>query len=312
MQGHDLKDRNIVISGASGMVGRPLVAVLEEAGSRVIRLVRPGSRPVAGESREWDPSAETYDSALFAGADAVVHLAGESIAASRWTARQKRKIYDSRVQTTRRMARCLARLAATEEAPAVFMVASAVGYYGERGDVEVSESDGPGEGFLAEVCRDWEAASTPAEEAGIRTVQTRFGTILGPDGGALDKMLGPFQWGLGGTLGSGRQYMSWVHLDDVVAALLFLLSHPEAEGAYNVVAPAAVRNRTFTKVLGRVLGRPTVLPAPAFGLRLALGEMANELLLTSTRVRPERLLAQGFRFHYDDLETALEDAVEGV
>lgn len=305
----DMGGKTVLISGAGGMVGRPLVAALEAAGSHVIRLVRPGSRAGSASGREWNPAADTYDPALFAGADAVVHLAGESIAASRWTKGQKQKIYDSRVQTTRRMAQGLADMGDSEDRPSVFLVASAVGYYGDRGDAEVTESDGPGEGFLAHVCRDWEAASAPARDAGLRTVQTRFGTILGPGGGALEKMLGPFQWGLGGILGSGRQYMSWIHLDDVVSALVFLLGRSDAEGAYNVVAPAAVRNREFTTVLGRVLRRPTVLPAPAFALRLALGEMADELLLSSTRVHPERLLAQGFRFRFDALEAALEHAV---
>ncbi len=310
MESNNMQDKTVVISGASGMVGRPLVAALEAAGSRVIRLVRPGSRPQSGESRPWDPAAEVYDPALFVEADAVVHLAGENIAGGRWTERQKRKIYDSRVQTTRRMAQSLHSIGTTsDDLPAVFLTASAVGYYGERGEVEVREGDPPGEGFLAKVCQDWEAASAPAKEAGVRTVQARFGTILASGGGALGKMLGPFQWGLGGVLGSGRQYMSWIHLDDVVSALVFLLAQPETDGAYNLVAPGAVRNRAFTKALGRVLGRPTVLPAPAFALRLALGEMADELLLTSTRVRPERLLAQGFHFRFDDLETALKRAV---
>lgn len=301
----------VIVTGSSGLVGKALCAALEDAGHRVVRWLRPGSKSLgrgSGETRTWDPQAQRYDAELFAGADAVIHLAGENIASGRWTSARKERILRSRVDTTRRIAESMACLSAP---PRVLMVASAVGYYGDRGDQELVEHSPPGEGFLAKVCQRWEAAPASASEAGIRVLALRFGMILAPGGGALERMLGPFSWGLGGNLGSGRQFMSWIHLQDVVRAAIFLLTSHESRGAYNLVAPQPLRNREFVSTLGRIMGRPTVLPAPAFALRLALGEMADELLLASTRAVPARLEEAGFAFQFGEAEAALRQILDG-
>lgn len=292
----------VVVTGASGMVGGRLVEELEATGHRVIRLVRKG--PVTENERLWNPQAETYDPSLLAGADAVVHLAGENIAAGRWTERRKQAILDSRVDTTRRFAEAIR---SSEQPPRAFLVASAVGFYGDRGDEVLDESSASGQGFLAEVCRQWEAAAQAAKSPRTRVSNLRFGMILDREGGALARMLGPFSWGLGGRLGSGRQYVSWIHLHDVVAAILFLLADDGAEGVYNLVAPNPLRNRQLTNILGKLMGRPTVLPAPAFALQLALGEMADELLLASTRALPKRLQEAGFEPQFSTFEMAMRD-----
>ncbi|MCI0423349.1 MAG: TIGR01777 family oxidoreductase, partial [Acidobacteria bacterium] len=237
------------------------------------------------------------------GTDAAIHLAGENIAAKRWTPAQKAKIRDSRVSGTRLLAESLARLA---RQPKVLVCASAIGYYGDRSDERLNEDSAPGSGFLAETCRDWEAAAKPAIDRGIRVVQLRLGLVLASHGGALAKMLPPFRLGIAGIIGSGQQYMSWIALDDLVAAVSYVLSNEGLRGPVNVVAPDAVTNHEFTKTLGRVLRRPTVFPMPAFAARLAFGEMADGLLLSSTRVEPQRLLASGFRFRFPELKAALE------
>ena len=291
-----------VVTGASGMVGRRLVASLETAGYRVIRLRRHGTP--GDDERLWDPQASSYDPALFAGADAVIHLAGENIAAERWSERRKRLIFDSRVETTGRIA---AALACSSEPPRALLVASAVGYYGDRGDEMLDERSTPGEGFLAHVCQHWEAAAEAATSAGIRLLALRFGMVLDRQGGALARMLGPFNWGLGGRLGSGRQFVSWIHLEDLVRAVLWLLAADDSAGPYNLVSPNPLRNRRLTSILGESLGRPTFLPAPAFALRLALGEMADELLLASSRVFPKRLQEAGFEHRFETFEAAMED-----
>jgi hypothetical protein len=292
---------NVLITGSSGLVGSALAPLLTSGGHRVIRLVR--SEAGAGEGRVlWDPEAGTIDTASLEGLDTVVHLAGESIAAGRWTAAQKARILESRVKGTRLLAETLAGLS---QRPKALVSASAVGYYGDRGDEVLREESPSGTGFLPEVCRQWEAESAPAAQAGIRVVHLRFGMILSPAGGALQRLLLPFRLGLGGRLGGGQQFMSWMALDDAVGAIHHALTTEELRGPANAVSPGAVRNREFTRTLGRVLGRPTIFPLPAFAARLAFGRMADELLLASQRAEPARLLASGYQFRFPELEGAL-------
>lgn len=290
---------NILISGASGLIGSALVKSLSEAGHAVRRLVRREAGPA--EVR-WDPAAGRLDAADLEGLDAVLHLAGENIAAGRWTRRRKARIRESRAVGTRLLSRTLAGLA---DPPGVFISASAVGFYGDRGEGQLDERSPPGSGFLAEVCRQWEAATEPAAGAGIRAVQLRTGMVLAAHGGALAKMLPIFRLGLGGRLGSGRQYVSWITLDDVAGAVGRVLLDETLRGPVNLVAPQPVTNRRFTAALGRVLKRPTWLPAPALALRIVLGQMAEELLLAGARVMPKRLLDAGYQFLHPELEAAL-------
>jgi uncharacterized protein (TIGR01777 family) len=291
----------VLVTGSSGLVGSALASQLEGDGHTVTRLVR--SKRGTGEDRVlWDPEAGTIDSASLEGLDAAVHLAGESIAAGRWTAARKARILESRTKGTQLLAEALAGL---RERPKVLVSASAVGYYGDRGDESLREESASGSGFLADVCRQWEAAAAPAAQSGIRVVHPRFAMILSTAGGALQRLLLPFRLGLGGRLGSGKQFMSWVALDDVVGAICHALTHDDLQGPVNVVSPTPVRNDEFTKTLGRVLRRPTVFPLPAFVARLAFGQMADELLLTSQRVEPAKLLASGYQFGFPDLEDAL-------
>lgn len=291
----------ILVSGSTGLVGSALVPVLSEAGHDVVPLVR--QETTEGENAvRWDPAAGTIDRAVLNGLDAAVHLAGENIAAGRWTAAQKARIRDSRVNGTRMLCKALAECA---QRPRVIVCASAIGYYGDRGDETLDETSTSGDGFLAEVCRQWEAAADPARDKGIRVVHLRIGVVLSADGGALPKMLTPFKLGLGGIVGSGNQYWSWVDRDDVVGAIHHALTHEELVGPVNGTAPDSVTNREFTKTLGRVLGRPTLFPLPAFVARLMLGEMADELLLASTRVLPKRLQESGYEFQSPHLESAL-------
>ena len=236
------------------------------------------------------------------GVDAVVHLAGENIAEGRWTAERKAALHASRVGPTRLLCETLAGL---KQPPQVLVSSSAVGYYGDRGEARLDETSPPADDFLGRLARAWEDATQPAAQAGIRVVRLRTGIVLTPEGGALGKMLLPFKAGIGGVLGSGRQYMSWIAIDDLVGVIHFAATHAALAGPVNAVAPTPVTNREFTKTLGRVLGRPTIAPAPAFALRLAFGEMADAALLGSTRVEPSRLRAAGYRFRFEDLETAL-------
>lgn len=289
----------IAVTGASGLVGSALAPFLTTGGHEVHRLVR--KTPGAGEIG-WDPAEGKLEAADLEGFDAIVHLAGENIAAGRWTARQKQKIRDSRVQGTRLLAETLARL---ERPPKVFVSASAIGIYGDRGDEILDEQSSAGDNFLADVAKAWEESTSPASDAGIRVVRTRFGIILSPKGGALAKMLLPFRMGAGGNVGNGKQYWSWIALDDVVGALHHCLMTEELSGPVNVVAPQSLTNAKFTKVLGKVLNRPTILPVPAPAARLALGQMADELLLASARVEPVRLRETGYEYRYPDLEQAL-------
>lgn len=292
---------NIAVTGASGLVGSALVPFLSTGGHRVVRVVR--SVPKPGEDAvHWDPQTGQLDPASLEGLDAVVHLAGENIAAGRWTAEQKARIQDSRVKSTGLLCETLAKLS---QPPKVLVCASAIGYYGNRGDETLYEDSPAGSGFLAEVCKAWEAATQPASQAGIRTVLLRIGVVLSPAGGALAKMLLPFKMGLGGVIGSGNQYWSWIGVDDVLGAVHHALMTAGLAGAVNAVAPQPATNTEFTKTLGRVLGRPTFLPLPGFAARLALGEMADDLLLASTRVEPRKLVATGYSFRQPALEGAL-------
>jgi uncharacterized protein (TIGR01777 family) len=293
---------NILVSGSTGLVGTALIPALTAAGHEVIRLVRVKSRTPSKEIIGWDPAASYIDAAGLEGLDAIVHLAGEPIASGRWNSTKKARIRDSRVQGTRLLCEALSHVA---RPPQTLVCASAIGYYGDRGDEVLTESSSSGKVFLAEVCRDWEAACEAARHKGIRVVNARFGVILSTTGGALAKMLTPFKMGAGGVLGSGRQYMSCISIDDCVGAIVHSLNTDSVAGPVNVVGPTPVTNREFTKALGRVLGRPTVFPMPAFAARLAFGEMADELLLGSDRVEPKKLLESGYSFRHCDLETAL-------
>jgi hypothetical protein len=294
---------NILISGSTGMIGTALIEILQALNYRVTRLVRSplqSSEPTV----HWNPAAGNLDAKKIEGFDAVVHLAGESIAASRWTEAQKAKIRDSRVQGTTLLSETLAKLA---KPPKVLVCASAIGYYGNRGDEILREDSQIGSGFLAEVCQQWENAADPAKQKGIRVVHLRLGVVMSPKGGALAKMLLPFKMGVGGIVGNGKQYWSWVSLNDVVGAIRHALITETLHGAVNAVAPRAVTNKEFTKTLGKVLSRPTIFPLPDFAARLALGEMADDLLLSSARIEPARLLASGYKFQHPELEGALRD-----
>ena len=290
---------NFLVTGATGLVGGALVPFLAAGGHEVVRLGR--SAAAAGDIR-WDPEAGVLAPHALEGFDGAVHLAGENIATGRWTAEKKRRIKESRVKGTSLLATTLAGL---ERPPRVLVSASAVGFYGDRGDEELVEGSAAGSGFLSEVCREWEAATEAAEGKGIRVAHARLGVVLSNDGGALAKMLTPFRLGAGGIIGNGRQYMSWITLDDTVAAIGHLLSTESAAGPVNVVAPAPVTNGEFTRTLGRVLRRPTLFPMPGFAARLAFGEMADALLLASTRVKPAGLTAAGYAFRHGSLEEGL-------
>ena len=289
----------ILVSGSHGLVGKALVRSLTNDGHEIIRLVR--SQPAPGEV-EWKPDQGRIDVEHLEGIDAVVHLAGESIASGRWTEEKKKTIRDSRVQGTGLLSDAIARLS---RPPSVFISASAIGYYGDRDDELLNEKSAPGKDFLSSVCVEWERATRPAAEKGIRTVCARFGIILDPDDGALAKMLPPFRMGVGGRIGDGKQWMSWIALDDVIKGLKFLIEDQSVNGPANFVAPNPVTNAEFTKTLGRVLSRPTIFPVPVFGVRLAFGEMADALLLSSQRVEPGVLKDKGFSFSWPTLEPAL-------
>lgn len=295
----------ILVTGATGLVGSALLPALEKAGHKVGKLVRPGTLPSEGDVK-WDPISGAIDSAGIEGSDAVIHLGAENIAEGRWTKEKKRRIRDTRVRGTGLLAHALAEL---ERPPATFVCASAIGFYGDRGSEVVDEESAPGAGFLAEVCKEWEAAAAPAEARGIRVVKLRFGVVLTGAGGALKQMLLPFKLGVGGRLGSGKQYMSWISIEDAVGAIVHCLANASLSGPVNVVAPEAATNAEFTKALGRALRRPTLFPVPAPALKLALGQMADELLLASTRVQPKVLQESGYAFRNPDLNSALRSAL---
>lgn len=292
---------DVAITGASGLVGSALIASLRSSGSKTLQITR-NQQAIANDVATWDPEQGFAAPERLNGVKAVVHLAGENIAGGRWTAARKRRIRDSRVHGTTTLCRTLAGL---ERKPEVLVCASAIGFYGDHGDEALDESSAAGEGFLPEVCQEWEGSTAAAAEAGIRVVLARFGLILSRDGGALTPLLLQFKLGAGGRVGDGRQYWSWIDIDDVVGAIRHAISAEGLSGPVNVVAPHPVTNAEFTKVLGKVLHRPTLLPLPGFMARTVMGQMADDLLLASARVQPRRLQASGYQFRFSDLESAL-------
>ncbi len=290
----------IAVTGATGLIGRALVASLVGDGHRVARLVR-DPRIAGRDDVVWDPEQGSIDARSLEGVDAVVHLAGEPIGASRWTEETRRRIHDSRERGTDLLARTLAGL---DQRPEVFVSSSAVGIYGDRGDEELTEESSHGDDFLAQVCIAWERAADPAREAGIRVVHPRTGVVIAKDGPLIDKVELPFRLGVGGKVGSGRQYVPWISLDDEVAALRFLIDRP-IEGAVNLTGPNPATNLALTKALGTVLRRPTIMPIPAFAIRLLYGEMGETLATVSQRVLPRRLLDAGFPFRHTTVLAAL-------
>lgn len=289
----------VAITGSSGLVGSALTPLLATGGHTVVPLVRRDAKE--GEVT-WDPNVDAFDASQIEGIDGVVHLAGENIGESRWTASAKQRFYASRVGGTGALCRGLACMASP---PKVLVCASAIGFYSDRGEEVMTEESDVGSGFLASLVCDWEAATEPAGDVGIRVVNLRFGVVMSPKGGALSKMLLPFKLGVGGRIGSGMQFWSWISIDDAVGAICHALATEQLAGPVNAVAPQSMTNKEFTKVLGRVLRRPTIIPMPAFAARLAFGEMAEELMLASTRVEPVRLLESGYEFRQPTLEIAL-------
>jgi uncharacterized protein (TIGR01777 family) len=298
---------NVLVTGASGFVGSALTPLLTHAGHQVIPLRRGRDGAPPPSAPHWNPAANEINLGS-AAIDAVIHLAGETIA-QRWTAPAKKRIRESRVNGTRLLSNALANL---PRKPHSLLCASAVGIYGNRGDEVLTEASQPGSGFLAELCQEWEAAARPAVEAGIRVVHLRFGVLLDPGGGALNNMLPPFRAGVGGRLGSGRQFISWATRQDAVRAIAHALNAPDLSGPVNIVSPHSITNAEFTKTLARALGRPAILHMPAFALRLLAGEMADEALLASARVMPERLQQTGFHFEDAEIEPALRKLLAGA
>ena len=291
----------VLISGASGLVGQALVRRLAEKGDEVCRLVR--RNPQREGEIAWYPEAKSIDPSHLEGFDVVYHLAGENIVKGRWTEEKKARIRDSRIVGTAFLCKTLSGL---DQPPTTLISASAIGYYGDRGDEILREDSSAGEGFLSDVCVGWEQATVAASGAGIRVVHVRIGIVLSKSGGALGKMLTPFKFGVGGKLGSGHQYMSWITLDDLVNVLHHCAVTEIGSGPINGVAPNAVTNKEFTKALGRALSRPTLFAVPSIAARLAFGEMADALLLSSTRVEPRRLFESGYVFQYTDIDQALK------
>jgi len=300
----------VVVTGASGLIGTALTRRLRAGGHQVLRLTR--SRPTGADQAQWDPAAGQLDPDALAKADAVVHLAAKNIGEQlRWTARTKRELLASRVDGTALVARTMADLAGgSGPGPRVLLCASGVGFYGDRGDEVLTEASSGGSGFLADLCRQWEAAADPAREAGLRVVHLRTGPVQDMAGGGLPKQALLFRLGLGGRLGSGRQWLSWTALGDIVGAYLHALTHDELDGPVNNAAPKPVTNAEFTATLARVLGRPAMLPVPAFAPRLVLGEAADEFLFVSQRALPVRLRETGYRFQFPELEQALRHTLK--
>ena len=296
----------ILITGSTGLVGRALVSALAKEGHSVCRLVRPGTNAnddAGGFNVAWNPATGELGGAAV-GPDAVVNLAGASIGSGRWTPKRKEELRASRVETTRALLAAIGRMNAK---PSVFISASAIGYYGNRGDEELSEDSSVGDDFLAEIAKKWEAEALKAEAWRTRVVLARFGIILAKQGGALQKMLTPFRLGLGGRFGSGKQWMSWIALEDVIEILKIAISNSALFGAVNVVAPQPVTNEEFTKTLANALHRPAIFPAPPFALRMALGrEMADALLMASQRIVPRKLIALSYKFQFPNLQSALD------
>ena len=297
----------VLVSGVSGPIGTSLLPALNASGARVVRLARPGSVRISASEEDhipWDP-AQPVSPAAVSGFDAVIHLAGESIV-GRWTDAKKAKIRDSRVAGTRNLAQALAQ---AKNKPQVFVCSSAVGYYGDRGEEVLNEKSAPGTGFLPDVCREWEAATQPAADAGIRTVQIRTGVVLSPFGGALAKMLTPFKMGVGGRIGDGRQWMSWIDVQDMVGAIHHILKADLLHGPVNMVAPKPVTNAEFTRTLASALSRPAIFPMPVFAVKLAFGEMGETVLLGSQRVEPAQLVTSGYPFRFAELRASLENVL---
>ena len=295
---------NILVSGSSGLLGRRLLPRLREAGHQVFRLVR--RKATAPDERRWSPE-ERVDPIVLDRIDSVIHLAGDNIAEGRWTEEKKRQIRDSRVHGTQRLAEAIAEATSP---PKSFICASAIGYYGDRGDTVLDEASSPGTGFLPDVCREWERAADAARAKGVRVVHVRLGVVLSTEGGALAKMLLPFKMGVGGVVGDGKQYWSCIGVDDAAAAFQFAAENEQLRGPVNAVCPEPVTNYEFTKALGRVLGRPTLFPLPKMMARLALGQMADELILASTRVTPKALQEAGFSDAAPTVEAALRQSLE--
>ncbi len=296
----------VVVSGSSGLIGTALSAALARDGHRVLRLRRGGV--TEGDDISWDPEAGRIDAPALEGVDAVVHLAGEGIGERRWTDEQKRRIRDSRVRGTAALA---AAIASRERKPRAFVSGSAIGYYGNRGDEVLTEASPPGDDFLARLCVAWEAETHPASEAGIRTVLLRTGVVLAREGGALERMLLPFKLGLGGRVGRGTQWMSWISLSDEVAAIMHAISDDDLSGPINATAPEPVQNAEFAKTLAAVLHRPAVLPTPLLPLKAVFGsELVEAVLVAGQRVQPQRLLERGFVFRHPQLRGALSAVLD--
>jgi uncharacterized protein len=301
----------ILVTGSTGFVGSAVVKKLEQDGHSIVRVVRSGTTAANGsgtpqDTVRWDPTTQTFDSAPAEGADALIHLAGASIADGRWDASRKALLQTSRIESTRHLMHSLSQL---KSPPRVIVSASAIGIYGNRDDEMLVESSEPGHDFLAELCRAWEAESAHGAGFGARVVMPRFGIVLGSQGGALPRMTLPIKMGVGGKLGTGRQWMSWVTLTEIVNVIQFALANANLSGPVNAVAPNPARNSDFIRVLAKTLHRPAIFPAPAFALRLALGEMAGALLLSSQRVLPAKLEQAGYRFVHPDLSEALQSVL---
>lgn len=295
----------ILVTGATGLVGSELVPALTRQEHEVYRLTH--SKPKEANDIVWNPSHQELPKARIEGTEVVVHLAGANIAGKRWTPKVKEELRSSRLDGTKLLCETIGSM---QSPPKTLICASAIGYYGNRGSELLNETSAPGTGFLADLCKDWEAACEPARAKGIRVVNLRIGVILTPKGGALAKMLPPFKMGVGGIMGSGNQYWSWISLVDVIGVIQHCLTYDKISGPVNTTAPRPVTNLEFTKALGSVLGRPTLIPMPAFAARLALGEMADDLLLASARVMPNRLSETGYQFQHSALEPALRDLLQ--
>ena len=301
----EVRRKRILVAGSSGMIGTQLVAFLDTGNHDVWRLVR---RPVKEGARElqWDPSAGILDESKIEGFDAIIHLGGEGIGDKRWNKKRKGEIRDSRIHSTALLSDAISKLS---EKPEVLILASAIGWYGDRGDEELDEKSDSGEGFLPEICKDWESAASQASDSGVRTIFLRSGIVLSGTGGALGKMLLPFKMGAGGPMGGGKQWMSWISLDDEIYAIHHLLMNGESNGVYNLTAPNPSRQKVFAKTLGKVLRRPAFAPLPGFVVRILFGEMGVTLTLESQKVLPTRLIEEGYEFLHPNLEVALTDTL---